>query len=335
MNSKGEFNRCFIPRLMVMEEDKLKELEEMDKKESKNIESWIQGNQEAWESTRIRKRADDMRKDLDKTGRLGQKSKTPRDSQTQKPSLRRAKKRRMYQLMEDDWGEAKRMEDDPKEDQEHQESDKHEEQGDSVLELCSSNHPDPPTLQAGQEPLSSFEERQTAGDGQENTLLHPLVTSSGHQDAHAGHESTAVMKTGIEDHLLLEDSPFVDKDSGDLMKMNTSKHAEKLSNTSQEPLHRPPQHHQRPVVEQEHREQHQTLLPSVESVNNLGRVRGYNCMKTTFQWEQTPSTPPDSQEHLVGVKNIQEHRDVVRDGSGGYQNLENFENSRLPPPPHW
>ena len=63
----------------MIEEDKLKELEEMDKEESRRTESWIQGNQEAWESTRIRKRATDMRKDLDKTGRHAQKTKTPRD----------------------------------------------------------------------------------------------------------------------------------------------------------------------------------------------------------------------------------------------------------------
>ena len=50
LNSRGEFNRCFIPRLMLIEEDKLKELEEMDKEESRKTESWIQGNQDAWES---------------------------------------------------------------------------------------------------------------------------------------------------------------------------------------------------------------------------------------------------------------------------------------------
>ena len=80
----------------------------MDQEESRKTESLIKVNQEAWESSRIKKRAEDMKRDLDRTGRLGQKSKNPRDFQEPKTPQGRARKKMKYQLMEDDWGEAPR-----------------------------------------------------------------------------------------------------------------------------------------------------------------------------------------------------------------------------------
>ena len=57
MNSKGEFNRCFIPRLMIMEEDKPEEIRKIEEEEDMKIESWIQENQDSWERDKVKKRA--------------------------------------------------------------------------------------------------------------------------------------------------------------------------------------------------------------------------------------------------------------------------------------
>ena len=41
LNSKGEFNRCFIPRLMIMEEYKLEKIRMIEEEDDRKIESWI------------------------------------------------------------------------------------------------------------------------------------------------------------------------------------------------------------------------------------------------------------------------------------------------------
>ena len=106
MNSKGEFNRCFIPRLMIMEEDKQEEIRKIEEEDNRKIESWIQENQESWERDKVKKRAEDMKKDLDGTSRKGQmKAKAPRESGEKSKSKERAPKKIKYSLMEDDWGE--------------------------------------------------------------------------------------------------------------------------------------------------------------------------------------------------------------------------------------
>ena len=63
-------------------------------------------NQESWERDKVKKRAEDMRKDLDGTSRKGQmKAKAPRESGEKSKSKERAPKKIKYSLMEDDWGE--------------------------------------------------------------------------------------------------------------------------------------------------------------------------------------------------------------------------------------
>ena len=314
---------------MVMEESKLKELEEMDEEDCRKTESWLQENHEAWESTRIRKRADDMRNDLDKTGRQGKKTKNPRDSQTQKTSQGRPRKRLKYQLMEDDWGEASLIEKESEKSREHHDTRSIENTGDTVLELCSSNHPDHPTLQADQDSPVTLEEMQTAGEGLEMNLLHPGGTKIGRQEVHAGHEATKITNIGTGTKELIGDSPFdrkmmYAKEHGD-----DQQHKESISRDTYDAPVSPDKllYHQEAVVE------HPPLLPSVLSVATKCSEVSNNSVKTTFQEglmeEHEPPTLPDIKEHQDEVRNIQEHRDKIRDGSSSY---ENFENSRLPPP---
>ena len=72
LNSRGEFNRCFIPRLTIMEEDKLKEISNLKKEQDIETEKAISKNQEAWEQKRVKERARNIHLDLDRTGRQHQ-----------------------------------------------------------------------------------------------------------------------------------------------------------------------------------------------------------------------------------------------------------------------
>ena len=97
LNSKAEYNRCFIPRLTVLDEKSVEEMEELEKEDDKRIQEEIDRNQESWEGGKSSKRAEGIRKELDKTGTSGTKR---IHQEKQKPS-----KRRKFALMEDDWGE--------------------------------------------------------------------------------------------------------------------------------------------------------------------------------------------------------------------------------------
>ena len=41
LNSRSEFNRCYIPRLKVEEQDKITEMEEQDKKELEYVKETL------------------------------------------------------------------------------------------------------------------------------------------------------------------------------------------------------------------------------------------------------------------------------------------------------
>ena len=104
LNSKGKFIHCFIPRLMIMEEDNLEEIRKIEEEDDRKIESWIQENQDSWERDKVKKRAEDMKRDLDGTSRKGQmKAKAPREVGDKYKSKERAPKKIKFSLMEDDW----------------------------------------------------------------------------------------------------------------------------------------------------------------------------------------------------------------------------------------
>ena len=160
------------------------------------------------------------------------------------------------------------------------------------------------------------------------------MTNIGYQDVHPRHETRTIKNIEIGTEDLVEDSPFVDRNSGWKM-MNTKEYGDgqedkESHDTPASPLR--PLYHQEALVE--HHTEHHTLLPSIKGGGTRTRRNGNNDMKTTFQEgmmeEQTPPIPSDIQEHHVGVRNILENRDEIRGGASGYQNLEN---SRSPPPP--
>ena len=49
LNSRAEFNRCYIPRLKVEECDKVKELEDMEEQELKVIKENLLDGDRSWE----------------------------------------------------------------------------------------------------------------------------------------------------------------------------------------------------------------------------------------------------------------------------------------------
>ena len=49
LNSKSEFNRCYIPRLRVVEDDEASDMEKSENMQAKEIEEEIRINLEAWE----------------------------------------------------------------------------------------------------------------------------------------------------------------------------------------------------------------------------------------------------------------------------------------------
>ena len=49
LNSKSEFNRCLIPRLQLLEEDTIKELEQAEEKELKDTTEELQEFEDEWE----------------------------------------------------------------------------------------------------------------------------------------------------------------------------------------------------------------------------------------------------------------------------------------------
>ena len=57
LNSKSEFNRCYIPRLRVVEEDEASEMEKSEENNANEIEGEIMNNLKEWEmgKRRIRK----------------------------------------------------------------------------------------------------------------------------------------------------------------------------------------------------------------------------------------------------------------------------------------
>ena len=89
LNSKSEFNRCRIPRLVVeeMDEEALRLEEERDEKEAQDN---ISGKQEDWERSKT-------------TDRTRERSKIAKKAP--KTESKKQEKRRVYTLVEEDWGE--------------------------------------------------------------------------------------------------------------------------------------------------------------------------------------------------------------------------------------
>ena len=104
LNSKSEFDRCRIPRLVVEEQD-LEKNSEMELQREQEIAEHLDKEQRDWERNKTRERANEH---LAKMSRPGHKSlkRTNNDGATRLED----KKRRKYELVSEDWGEQDELE---------------------------------------------------------------------------------------------------------------------------------------------------------------------------------------------------------------------------------
>ena len=57
LNSRSEFNRCFIPRLRLVEEEEIKEREQMEIEEEEEVHGELLDREEQWARTKNIKRS--------------------------------------------------------------------------------------------------------------------------------------------------------------------------------------------------------------------------------------------------------------------------------------
>ena len=103
LNSKAEFNRCYIPRLQLEEQDiasiekeEQQEIAELGAKLDMNVEEWIQDKQDAREQQRRM-----FSKSLGRS-KMNSQSKHPREETSENKESNN--KRRKYELVEPGWG---------------------------------------------------------------------------------------------------------------------------------------------------------------------------------------------------------------------------------------
>ena len=97
MNSRSEFNRCFIPRLRVIGEEEIAEMEEQDRQLEQDVKEELQNQEEQWARTKTSKRSGAARSRESWVGS----SKRAKESN---PGRERPSKKRRYVLVESDWG---------------------------------------------------------------------------------------------------------------------------------------------------------------------------------------------------------------------------------------
>ena len=95
LNSKGEFNRSHIPRLMVEDEENRKTREQIEREHNSKLQDKIEEQFGLWEQERTDRRSTDIREQLDKTGRRGKTRKL------------------LHKIMEEDWGSENSVEQTP------------------------------------------------------------------------------------------------------------------------------------------------------------------------------------------------------------------------------
>ena len=101
LNSKGEFNRAHIPRLVL--EDREEEDEELLRKEQilkdRELDKWL----EDWEEDRSKSKEQERSNLLAKKGKPGSSKGRKREQEVTQKQKR--SKRLQYQVLNDDWGE--------------------------------------------------------------------------------------------------------------------------------------------------------------------------------------------------------------------------------------
>ena len=107
LNSRSEFNKCFIPRLRLIEEEELEEREKMEKIEEEEMREELQDREEQWAKSKNTKRSREHRS-KDKIGSKSHKRAGKGVEQGAENGLRPTKKKRYeFEIMEEGWEEYK------------------------------------------------------------------------------------------------------------------------------------------------------------------------------------------------------------------------------------
>ena len=104
LNSKAEFDRCRIPRLIVEEQDHDK-LDKLEEQEQKEVQELLDEQLEDWGSDKIKERGQKDKENRSNIPKIKEKSKGGKREQDQRGEGSRSKKLR-YKREEEDWGET-------------------------------------------------------------------------------------------------------------------------------------------------------------------------------------------------------------------------------------
>ena len=96
LNSRAEFNRCYIPRLRVEEQEKIKEVERWEQVETETVGNILREEDVSWERRKSFRRT---------TNESLHKGSSKRDAREQGGGKKRKKLK--YDIVEDDWGARK------------------------------------------------------------------------------------------------------------------------------------------------------------------------------------------------------------------------------------
>ena len=99
LNSRSEFNRCFIPRLQLIGEEKIEEMEQADKEQTQTTLEELLTLDSDWERSKAAKRAEGARTLL----RSKEQTNGKREGAT--IGKRSRTKKRKLDLLGDGWGE--------------------------------------------------------------------------------------------------------------------------------------------------------------------------------------------------------------------------------------
>ena len=102
LNSKAEFNRCYIPRLKLEEQD-IEKMEQQEQSELNSINERLRGDAEEWEQAKNKTRELNNRAYAKKLGRSKKslQTKNPLEEQSKE---QKGNKRRKYELVVPGWG---------------------------------------------------------------------------------------------------------------------------------------------------------------------------------------------------------------------------------------
>ena len=96
LNSRAEFNRCYIPRLKVEEQDKIRELEKLEEQELAEVKVSLLEEDRSWEQAKNKERSRAARSTLT-VGSSVKREGAPEGAGRKRKKLK-------YEIVEDNWG---------------------------------------------------------------------------------------------------------------------------------------------------------------------------------------------------------------------------------------